>query len=66
MAFATAPQETTAAGLKAMYSEEPDRIMLEDTEEPYGLMYLVWFKQKRILFIKPDGKRQTFTGLQKR
>lgn len=63
MAFPTAEQERVAAALVSEYGR-PDRAMLMQTDEPYGLMYIAWFQQFRILFIKPDGKRQLFEGAQ--
>lgn len=59
----TREQINTAAGLREMYGP-PDRVMMQnDVHEP--LVYMAWFRQQRILFIKPDGKRQSFTGLTK-
>jgi hypothetical protein len=62
MAYATAPQETSAAGLEAMYGK-PDQKMLERTDEMYGQMRLIWWEKKRCLCIKPDGTRQLYDGV---
>lgn len=60
----TREQLNSAAGLREMYGP-PDRAMLQEGgSEP--LMYMAWFRAKRILFIRPDGKRQLFTGIQGR
>jgi hypothetical protein len=66
MAIPTEEQKRVAAALAAEYGE-PDRMMIEQTEKrgDFGVMYLAWFKQVRILFIKPDGKRKLFEGIQK-
>lgn len=63
----TAEQRNVAAALTMEYGQ-PDRIMIEKLERDEGrpgLVYMAWFKQSRILFIKPDGKRQLFEGVQK-
>lgn len=61
MAFKTAGQADAIRALTLSYGT-PDRVQIEDTNEPYGVVWLRWwetsnYNPERNLFIHPDGSR---------
>ena len=61
MAYGTTEQSDAMHQLTAEYGK-PDRVAIEETNEPYGIVWIRWFGAGRLnpernLFIRPDGTR---------
>lgn len=56
MAYLTIEQREILRQLELVHGK-PERVKLEFTDAPYGLLWVRWDEERRNLFVKPDGSR---------